>query len=243
MQIVAQRNGTQSPTSVAGSTVAAVGETAVSAVGGGVRSAVTNVANLPKLSSDNARLRASNAALLRENANLHALADDYAARASVQPIVDLYAGAIEARVIGFPPENESRTITVDRGAQSGVRKDDAVLADGGAVGRVEAVGPFSSTVVLVSDYTSQIPAVVREGRWWGIARGNLSSVRFDYVSQDARLRPGEGVVTGEGRSFHAGVPIGTIVGVDRGVSSLYQSAQLKPAVDLDALDRVVIVPK
>ena len=118
-----------------------------------------------------------------------------------------------------------------------------MLADGGAVGRVEAVGPFSSTVVLVSDYTSQIPAVVREGRWWGIARGNLSSVRFDYVSQDARLRPGEVVVTGEGRSFHAGVPIGTIVGVDRGVSSLYQSAQLKPAVDLDALDRVVIVPK
>ena len=118
-----------------------------------------------------------------------------------------------------------------------------MLADGGAVGRVEAVGPFSSTVVLMTDYTSQIPAVVREGRWWGIARGNLSSVRFDYVSQDARLRLGEVVVTGEGRSFHAGVPIGTIVRVDRGVSSLYQSASLKPAVDLDALDRVVVVPK
>ncbi|MGR4065111.1 MAG: rod shape-determining protein MreC [Vulcanimicrobiaceae bacterium] len=243
MQIVAQRNGTQSPTSVAGTTVAAVGENAVTSVAVGVRSAVSGVAALPGLSSENAGLRRRNAALLRENANLHALADEYAAQLSVQPIVNLYAGAIEARVIGFPPENESRTVTLDRGSQSGVRKDDAVLADGGAVGRIESVGPFSSTVVLVNDYTSQIPAVAREGRWWGIARGNLSSVRFDYVSQDARLRVGDVVVTGEGRSFHAGVPIGTIVRVDRGDSALYQSADLKPAVDLGALDRVVIVPK
>ncbi|MBV8655590.1 MAG: hypothetical protein JO160_06045, partial [Candidatus Eremiobacteraeota bacterium] len=93
------------------------------------------------------------------------------------------------------------------------------------------------------DYTSRVPAVVRRGRWWGIARGNVTSVRMEYIPEDAPLRPGDVVVTGEGRSFHAGVPIDTVASVERGDTTLYQTAVLKPAAALGALDRVVVVPQ
>ena len=66
-------------------------------------------------------------------------------RSTVRPVVDLYHG-VEARVIGFPPENESRAVTIDKGSRAGVRRDDGVLAADGVVGRVVAVAPFSSTV-------------------------------------------------------------------------------------------------
>jgi cell shape-determining protein MreC len=98
-------------------------------------------------------------------------------------------------------------------------------------------------VLLATDYTSRIPAVVRRGRWWGIARGNLTSVVVEYIAQDAPLRVGDVVVTGEGRSFHSGVPIGTVTAVERGSATLYQTAVLKTAADLNALDRVVVVPQ
>jgi cell shape-determining protein MreC len=97
--------------------------------------------------------------------------------------------------------------------------------------------------VLMTDYTSRIPAVVRRGRWWGIARGNLTSLRLEYVSQDASLKVGDVVVTGEGRSFHAGVPIGIVTQTQRGDATLYQTAVVMPAVNLGALDRVVVVPR
>lgn len=217
-------------------------ESAVSATIGGLRSAVAAVAALPQLERDNAKLHANNATLIVENARLHELAAQYAAAAGVRVSVDLYHG-IEARVVGFPPENESRAVTIDRGANAGVRRDDGVVATNGVVGRVVSVGPFSSTVVLITDYTSRIPAVVRRGRWWGIARGNLASVRLEYVPQDAPLKIGDAIVTGEGRSFHSGVPVGTVASIERGDATLYQTAVVKPAVDLGALDRVVVVPR
>lgn len=231
-----------SPLTTGATSVIAVAENAIAFVAGGARGAAQAVISLPALQHDNATLRAQNERLAAENAQLHELAAQYAAAADVRPVVDLNPKGIQARVIGFPPENESHTVTLDKGASAGVRKDDGVLARGGIVGRVESVGPLSSEVVLITDYTSRIPAVTRRGRYWGIARGNLSSVRVEYIPQDAALKIGETIVTGEGRSFHSGEPIGTIVSIERGDAALYQTAVVKPAVNLGALDRVVVVP-
>jgi rod shape-determining protein MreC len=241
VQIGAERSGSESPITTAGTSVLSFVQTAAMTAVTGVRGFAGTLLSLPQLERDAAQLRAENARLTQENARLHELAAAYAAESGVRPVVELYRG-IEARVIGFPPENESRAITIDKGSAAGVHRDDGVLASGGAIGRVETVGPFSSTVVLVTDYTSRIPAVVRRGRWWGIARGNLTSVRVEYVPEDAPMRVGDVVVTGEGRSFHAGVPIGSVTAIERGDATLYQTAIVKPAVDLGALDRVVVVP-
>jgi rod shape-determining protein MreC len=228
-------------TTVVGS-VFEIGETAIAVVVGGARAVATTAIGLPSLERENAALRVRNRELVKENARLRELAASYAAESEVRPVVDLYDG-VEARVIGFPPENESRAVTIDKGFRSGVRRDDGVIAAAGVVGRVASVGPFSSTVVLATDYTSRIPAVVQRGRWWGIARGNVSSVVVEYIPQDAPLHAGDVVVTGEGRSFHSGVPIGVVSQIERGDATLYQTAVLKTFVDLSALDRVVVITK
>ena len=175
---------------------------------GGTRAAGSALIALPGLERENATLRAQNRQLVEANARLHELAAAYAGEAAVRPMVDLYRG-IEARVIGFPPENESRTVTIDKGSRQGVRRDDGVLAADGVVGRIVTVGPFSSTVLLATDTPAVFPRFVQRGRWWGIARGNLTSVAMEYVPQDAPMRVGDVVVTGEGRSFRSGAPIGT----------------------------------
>jgi rod shape-determining protein MreC len=242
LQIGAQRSGSVSPIATFAYSIFGVGETAIAVTIRGTRAFSSAIAALPSLERENATLRERNRWLTEENARLHELAAAYAAETSVRPVVDLYHG-IEARVIGFPPENESRAVTIDKGFRAGIARDEGVLAAGGMVGRVAAVGPFSSTVLLATDYTSRIPAIVRRGRWWGIARGNLSSVVVEYLPQDAPLRVGDVVVTGEGRSFHSGVPIGTVKAIERGDGTLYQTAVIQTFVDLGALDRVVVVPR
>ena len=98
-------------------------------------------------------------------------------------------------------------------------------------------------VILITDYTSSIPAMVQRGHWWGIAKGNLTSVRLEYISQDVPLRIGDRVVTGEAHSFHSGALIGTIKKIERSDTGLYQTAIVVPAADLTSLDRVVVIPK
>ncbi|MGC1379891.1 MAG: rod shape-determining protein MreC [Candidatus Baltobacteraceae bacterium] len=242
VQIGAQRSGAVSPITTVASSIFAFGQSAVAATTDGARAFGAAIVALPQLERENAQLRTRNQRLIEENARLHELAAGYAAESDVRPVVDLYHG-IEARVIGFPPENESRAVTIDKGSRAGVRRDDGVVAAHGLVGRVASVFPFSSTIVLATDYTSRIPAIVRGGRWWGIARGNVTSVLVEYIPQDAPLRVGDVVVTGSGRSFQSGVPIGTVTAVERGDATLYQTAVLRTSVDLGALDRVVVVPQ
>ena len=121
LQIGAQRSGSSSPISSAVSSFFGFAQSIVAATTGGVRTAGTTIASLPSLSQENQQLRVRNARLTEENARLHELAAAYAAETAIRPVVDLYHG-IEARVIGFPPENESRAITIDKGSRAGVRR-------------------------------------------------------------------------------------------------------------------------
>jgi rod shape-determining protein MreC len=242
VQINAERTGSESPIATVATAFFDVAQTAVATSIDVTRSTAVGIGSLPSLARENAALRDQNRHLTQENARLHELAAAYAAEVAIRPRIDLFGG-IEARVVGFPPENESQAVTIDKGSIAGVRRDDGVVDANGAVGRVASVGPLSSEVVLVTDYTSRIPAVVQRGRWWGIARGNVTSVRMEYIPEDAPLRAGDVIVTGEGRSFHSGVPIGTVESVERGDTTLYQTAVVTPAAALGALDRVVVVPQ
>lgn len=242
VQVVAQRNGVVSPISSVGTSLLSLGQSATQAVVSGVGNGVSTVLSLPHLAGDNHALAARNDALAAQNAQLQEQLSGYRQLAALQPLVAQDPKGVMARVIGFPPEDESRTVTIDRGSNAGVHKDDGVLAAGGVVGIVQEADPLSSKVVLITDYTSRLPAVVRRGRSWGIVRGNVTSVRMEYIAQDAPLKIGDTIVTGEGRTFHSGAVVGTVTAIERDDASLYQTAIVRPAVDLGALDRVVVVP-
>lgn len=243
IQVSAARSGGSSPISAGGTTVAAGFEWLVSTALGGARNDATALLQLPSLGRENGVLAGQNARLSDENARLREELSAYKEQTALAPQLHEYRNGVEARVIGFPPENTNRTLTIDEGSRSGISRDDGVLGARGVVGRVVEVGPFTSKVALITDYASDIPAVVQRGRFWGIAKGNDTSVRLEYVSQDAPIRVGDKVVTGEARSFHSGALIGTIVKIEHGDASLYQTAVVEPAVDLDSLERVVVVPK
>ncbi len=243
IQVSAARAGSPSPLTTALTTAGMAIEEAASFSVSIVRGSGQAVVSLPGLAHDDRSLRARNISLERENARLHELLAAYQADTALAPRLAEYPRAIQARVIGFPPENGIQSVTIDKGTRNGIGRDDGVLSSDGVVGRVVEAGPFTSQVALLTDFTSTIPAIVQRGRYWGVAKGNQSSVRLDYVSQDAPLRIGDRVVTGEARSFHSGALIGTIVQIERSDSSLYQTAVVKPAADFSTLDRVVVVPK
>ena len=114
----------------------------------------------------------------------------------------------------------------------------------GVVGRVTEVGPLSSKVLLVTDATSKLPAVVQHGRWWAIAVGTLDARQTAVRLAGREAALGDRVVTGEGRSFHAGVLIGRIQQLDPvSAGALDQTAIVQPAADLSALSHVVVLPQ
>jgi rod shape-determining protein MreC len=147
-------------------------------------------------------------------------------------------------VIGYDPDAAQHIITIDRGARDLVRRDDGVVTGAGAVGRIIEVGPVTSKVLLINDAASKLPALVQHGRWWANAVGTQTRLKLQYVSQDAKLRVGDAVVTGEGRSFHAGTLIGHISQISSAnAGALDQSATVEPAVTFGSLSRVLVLTK
>ena len=242
LQLDFARAGRTSPLTAIVTTVSAylqLGVTyGVNAARGGFDAAVRS----PGLAAENARLRAANAGLLRQNDELQ---ERIARTPAAQDLIAAklaHPDGIAATVIGYDPEAAMHVVTIDRGAKDGVHRDDGVVTGRGVVGRIVEVGPISSQVLLVTDATSKLPAVVQHGRWWAIAVGTSTHVKLQYVSQDAKLHVGDRVVTGEGRSFHAGVLIGRIQQLAPTVAgALDQTAIVQPAADLSALSRVIVL--
>ncbi|MEO6990052.1 MAG: rod shape-determining protein MreC [Candidatus Baltobacteraceae bacterium] len=243
VQIDAARSGRPSPISVALSTAATTVQVGLTGVFQAVRGGAAGAMAIPRLQSDNQELRAEAHALKQQN---HALAEALARAPGALAAAQVLArhDGLEAQVVGYDPESAARTIALDRGAHAGIVRDAGVVTDEGVVGRVVAVDPFASFVLLVTDAGSKLPAVVQRGRWWGIAVGvpQDGTIALEYVSQDARLRIGDAVVTGAGRSFAAGFALGKIAKIYRPEGALYQTAVLTPAVRLGRLGAVVVMP-
>jgi rod shape-determining protein MreC len=244
LQLDFVRSGRPNPIAIGITSATAWLQFAATAVGNGTRDGFASIVNLPQLARENATLRTRVADLTSENAVLTETLARVPAEASLARAQLRAPDGIPATVIGFDPEDAQRTITIDRGLRDHVHEDDGVITGEGVVGRITEVDPLSSKVLLVSDPTSRLPALVQRGRWWAIAVGTQAHVKLRFVSQDAVLRVGDLVVTGEGRSFHAGIPIGRIHAIDpMNAGALDQSAIVDPAADLGALTRVLVVHK
>jgi len=243
-QIDFARQGRTSPLTATVTTIAPYAQLAVATVTNAIRGAFSTAVNTPGLAHANAELRAQNERLRTENRTLsEALARVPAERNIALAQLEHPAG-IPATVIGYDPEATQHVITIDRGARDHVARDDGVVTADGVVGRIVEVAPISSKVLLVIDAASKLPAVVQRGRWWAIAVGTQTRIKLQYISQDAKLRRGDVVVTGEGRSFHAGTPIGRIAQISPpNAGALDQTAVVEPAVSFGSLSRVLVLAK
>ncbi|MGB8265426.1 MAG: rod shape-determining protein MreC [Candidatus Velthaea sp.] len=244
LQLDFARAGRTSPLTATVTTVATYAQLAVTTVSNAIRGGWSAAVNTPQLASTNARLVQENAALQTANDALAEALSRVPAERDLALAQARYPEGIAATVIGYDPEATQRIVTIDKGAREHVRVDEGVVTARGVVGRIIEVAPISAKVLLVTDIASRLPAVVQRGRWWAIAAGTQTRIKLQYVSQDAKLRVGDRVVTGEGRSFHAGYPIGTISEVyPQPAGALDQTAVVAPAVEFGSLSRVLVLPQ
>jgi rod shape-determining protein MreC len=151
-----------------------------------------------------------------------------------------------ARVVLRDPANWWKTVQIDKGRLDGLSNNLPVLTMDGLVGRISAVGPATSTVVLIGDRDCKVAAQVTETRDTGVIGAtdlaDNSLVTLGFLSKNAKLTPGEEVMTsGLGGFFPAGIPIGKIADSRPVDSGLYSEARVKLAANLSSLDEVWVL--
>ncbi|HYA18620.1 MAG TPA: rod shape-determining protein MreC [Bryobacteraceae bacterium] len=146
-----------------------------------------------------------------------------------------------ARVIGSTPGANSRSLLIDRGSTSGVRRGMAVVVPDGIVGRVLTVFPLASQVLSVTDPGFAAGVESQKNHVHGVLKGVGNSVaRVDYVATGQKVEVGEMFYTsGEDRIFPKGLPVGKVTSVQEG--SNFQDIIVEPTGAESAAEEVLVI--
>ncbi len=151
---------------------------------------------------------------------------------------------LPAQVIAEDASSWFRTVVIDKGSEDGVREGLPVVVAEGAAGRILSCAPHQSRVLLVTDASSGIAALVQRDRTRGVIRGQGDSLSFEYALRQADLEVGDEVITsGTGGVFPKGVPVGRITRVSRENFGLFQTVEVAPFVDFSRLEEVLVLLK
>ena len=154
--------------------------------------------------------------------------------------------SITARVLSRSTERTGELLLIDRGSDSGVEVDGAVVAgDGVLIGRVDEVNTTTSIVRLITDRSSRFGARLLddEDGTIGIAEGSDGTIiHIAYIPQDVMIDLNDVVVSsGLDASIPAGLVIGIVTQIVADEHDPFQTATVEPLIDLRELTMVSVL--
>ncbi|MEU0453744.1 rod shape-determining protein MreC [Streptomyces sp. NPDC006129] len=220
----------------------------------GVSAAVDPVGNAVSAIRDSGERHDRLAALEEENAALKArLGSDDRARSRLKQLDKMLKvagqgqyGIKGAEVIAIgAAQGFSWTITIDVGANDGIKRDMTVLNGDGLVGRVTTVGPDTATVLLASDPDFTVGTRMEASDELGFASGQGDRpLRVELLNGKAEVKKGDRLVTfgsQADRPFVPGVPVGVVSRVDPSGGGLTRTLYVTPYASFTKLDIVGVV--
>ncbi|MED5241828.1 MAG: rod shape-determining protein MreC, partial [SAR324 cluster bacterium] len=154
------------------------------------------------------------------------------------------AEKIFAEIIGESMDNNHNISLINRGSKQLVMRNYVVLRKEGLVGRIQSVSPFQSSVQLITDHRSRVPALIQRNRIRGLIFGTRDGLEMRQINQHANIKIGDRVISsGLGGLFPKGLLVGWVKEIRHQKHELFKTAILDMAVDFNKIEEVfVIVP-
>ncbi len=202
------------------------------------------------LLEENVRLKEEIAALTEENTLL--LQDKY----ELNTLRELYLldgqygeyNKVGARVIGRESGNWYSSFIIDKGEEDGFAIDMNVIAGGGLVGRITAIGPNWSRVTSIISDESKVSGMTLSTKDNMIVSGDLKQMSEGCISfsqlvdSQNRVAEGDKIVTSDiSDKYLPNILIGYVYAIDRDANNLTKSGLVIPAVDFEHLGEVLVI--
>ena len=149
-----------------------------------------------------------------------------------------------AELLAVALERFKRQVVINKGAKEGAYDGQPIVDAEGIMGQIVHVGPFSSTVMLITDPSHAIPVQVnRNGlRAIAIGTGATNSLELEYVPNNADIRVDDLLVSsGLGSRFPPGYPVGRVTNVSVDPGQPFAKVTVIPSAKLDRSREVLLV--
>lgn len=152
---------------------------------------------------------------------------------------------LAAKVIARSPNNWYKYIIIDRGSSDGIITGMPVINASGLVGRVRSVSENSCQVALLTDREMAVGVIVQENRdTTGVVEGlgDTNQLRMINIPYYSTIETNNIIITsGLSQIYPPGIDIGVVDTVTSEPSGLLLSATIKPAVNFDRLEEVLVL--
>lgn len=173
--------------------------------------------------------------LRAENARLRALLE-------LRPALTVHARTAE--VMYEAPDLYSRKVVIDRGATDGVALGSPVVNENGVLGQVTRVYPLSAEVTMLTDKDAAIPVLNlrTQARGAAFGTGGKPGLELRFKAGNADVQPGDVLETsGVDGVYPAGLPVATVLSVERKIDTGFARILLAPAAPSDAVRHVLVL--
>ena len=150
---------------------------------------------------------------------------------------------VAANVVARDPTNWLKTLRIDRGNTARIVEGSPVVDGHAIVGLATAVTKSSARIQLLTDPNSAIDAVVQRTRAPGVVEGvGHDFLLMKFLEKDDDVEIGDRIVaSGLDEIYPKGALVGVVTEVNESVPGLFQRVVVKPGVDLDNLETVLVV--
>jgi len=154
-----------------------------------------------------------------------------------------------ATVIAKDGSNYGRFITIDKGTESGIAVNQAVMSQNGLIGLVFEAGHGWAKVQTILDPSTSVGCRITRTGDVSVAEGDTTLVnngmlKMLYVSKEFTVAEGDFVETsGLGEIYPRGIPIGKIKEIKVSEQQNAQYATIMPLVDFTNIQEVLVITK
>lgn len=147
-----------------------------------------------------------------------------------------------AQAIMLDTSSRFKSLILDRGSNSGIEVNDAVVNASGLIGRVVLTTKDMAKVQLITDGNSSVGVLFERTRRQGVLRGDGASGAQVYdVSSNADVQRSDVVLTaGIDGVYPKGIPVGVVTKADPG-QELSKQITVAPLVDFTSIEEVIVL--
>lgn len=198
------------------------------------------------LVDENERLREELLVAQRELQLLESLASENSRLLSLEAATKVINGAVlPAEIINVSPDPYSKRILINKGAGDDVFVGQALLDANGLMGQVDEVFPFTSWVLLITDFHHMTPVEVNRNGERALARGSRSTateLELEYVTQTQDIEAGDILVSsGMGQVYPKNYPVAEVTSVFADPGQDFATIKARPLAQIASTRHVMLV--
>ena len=148
-----------------------------------------------------------------------------------------------AKVIQRDVIPNKKSLKMNIGSKDDIKMGQTVMGVNGLIGQVVEINSFTSKVLLITDSSSNVPAIIARTGQQVIIKGESQTdmMEISFLKNDADIQKGDLIVTsGQAKRFIESIKVGRVKDIVKNEGERFSRVTLMPLENINDINEVII---